>query len=249
MSNRVDNRSINQKVADANWQPVRKPNNQSPLERAIDEREGKPSRTLHGDKLALHLLKQEQRKRDEEFDQAERKREHLERYRSQLIRLQTLREKYEENPNIPQEFIVKVDQAIAQVSDPDGCADTAKDMYLTCFAVEQHRQDEIAKGIAHRRSQLEAELEELRSYQIPAEIADTPTTKVRLNSTELNEQAEELFRTLCESTEHSFDETCEVYDALKAHRAGNSAPIAAMLNRYTGANEVEEAADAGDSQE
>src|SRR5690606_10955380 len=130
MSNRVDNRTINQKVQDANWQPVRKPNNQSPLEQSIQEREGQPSRILHGDKLALHLLKQEQRKRDEEFDQVERKREYLEKRRTELARLQALKERYEENESIPVEMIVKVDQAIQQMSDPDGSRSVATKMYM-----------------------------------------------------------------------------------------------------------------------
>jgi hypothetical protein len=227
---RPDNRPLNQRIADAHWKTVKQADNRTALERGIEEKESEMSgKRLHGDKLVLHLAKQEQRRRDEAFDERERKREHLERRRSELARLQTLKERYEADESIPMEMLVAVNQAIAQMSDPDGDSIVANEMYRACGLVEQQRQNTIAEEIDYKRSVLEAELAALRNYQFQDE--EKPLTKIQLTSTTLDEQAKELFAKVCTSPEHAHS-TDSIYESLKAHRAGNSSAIIAAIEHY-----------------
>ena len=228
---RVDNRPLNQRIADAHWQTVKNSDDRSPLERGIEDKESQLSgKRLHGDKLVLHLAKAEQRRRDDAFDEQERKREHVERRQSELARLQTLLERYEENEAIPVEMIVAVEHAIAQMADPDGCKKTADSMLKACLEVEQQRQDAIAKGIEARLLAVEAEKVALQELQIQHAYVEKPIAKVTLSPGDLDSQARELFSKM--SGSHSFEVTDSVYEAIKAHRAGDSAPIAAMIERY-----------------
>lgn len=229
---RIDNRPLIQQIADAHWQPVKKSDNRSDLERGIEEKESQLSgKRLHGDRLVLHLAKQEQRSRDDAFDEQERKREHLERRRTELARLQTLKERYEENESIPVEMIVAVDHAIQQMADPDGCEKTSSDMLKACLEVEQQRQDAIAQGIDARLAAVEAERVALQELQAQYTQVEQPVSKIQLASTTLDEQAKELFAKICTSPEHC-DATDSVYESLKSHRAGDSAAIIAAIEHY-----------------
>ncbi len=227
---RIDNRSINQRISDAHWQTVKKSENRSPLERGIEEKESQMSgKRLHGDKLTLHLMKAEQRARDDAFDESERRNEHLERHRGQIIRLQSLLQSYQENESVPEEMLVSVRKAIAQMSDPDGCQKTANDMFTACGLAEQERRDTIAAEIDYKRSVLEAELVALRNYKF--EDQEKPVSKILLTSSDLDSQAKELFAKICTSPDHC-DAVDSVYESLKSHRAGNSAAIMAAIEHY-----------------
>ena len=73
--------------------------------------------------------------------------------------------------------------------------------------------------------------------------SEQSVAKIKLSSSTLDGQAEELFRSIAASTQHSSDDAFAVHDAVRAHRSGNSGPIAAMIEKYGEVQPESEAAE------
>jgi hypothetical protein len=246
-STRPDGRTLVRKIQDDNWKPILAVKEQTSLDKAIEDkqrqlREERINRLPQQERIVARLKGlQADKEESEEFET--RRTERIEENRTPIARVQAILERWEADDTTPAEWLVEAQKTLKQLSHPDACKNTAGVMVGEIYKLAQDQRDQQVAGIVAQREQLDAMLAQLTVDQKSIDEPEKPVTKVKLSSTTLSEQGEELFRAIAASPHHSTDETFEVHDAVRAARAGNPGPIAAMLARYAEPVESEVAND------
>jgi hypothetical protein len=204
---------------------------------------------LPPEERTIARLKALREDKDEAAEFEFRKTEHIERNRTPIARVQGILEKWQADETTPMEWIVQAQHTLQQLSHPDADIHLAGVMVGQVYELAQDQRDQQVAELTSRREQLEAMLANLAEDQLAADAPEVePSKRVKLVSTELSEQAEELLRTIAASPSHSTDETFDVLDAVRAHRAGNSGPISLKLTQYVEQPTAEAANDSNASE-
>ena len=231
---REDSRTILERVTDANWSPKIRTTELTPVEREIErlEAEAKEERInrLPERERTLARLKQHQASLDDASEAEAARLAHLEAVAPELEKLNQLRSLYEADETVDKRHLVRLGQAIDQVSTPNGDKLATNQMLTEVYTAENERQEVLAKNYEARVASAQAQLDALQSQRIRYEVAPEQV-RIPLESQSLREQGEELFKKLADSTDHNWATMDETYTALRALRSGDELAMRDVISR------------------
>jgi len=231
---RYDSRTILERVTDANWSPKIRTTELTDIEREIIrlEAEAKEERINHlpERERTLARLKLHQASLDDAAEAEAARIAHLEAVAPELEKLNQLRTLYEADETVDNRLLVRLGQAIAQVSTVGGEKLATKQALTEVFTAENERQEALAKDYEARVASAQAQLDALQSQRIRYEVAPEQV-RISLETQTLREQGEELFRKLADSTDHNWSTMDETYTALRALRSGDELPMRDLISR------------------
>ena len=193
---------------------------------------------LTDEEKALYMMKEQIAKENAAEAQRIEREEHLMQVpvSKTLDKLKAIREEIASDPSRKESELLRVDQTIAQWSEPNHNPATAEFMLQQVLGVENERYDAAESELNNRLFAIENERQALlaKRGRVPAPVVETKSTpnRVPIIGSTLAERAASLDEGFTNDPTHQGESMIRLIEAKVALKRGDSALLEALIEQY-----------------